>query len=389
MAEVEIGIGKSGRMAYGFDDIAIVPSRRTRDPQDVDISWELDAFRFQLPVMGAAMDGVVSPATAIEIGRLGGVGVLNLEGLWTRYEDPEPLFDEIADLPSDKATLRMQEIYAEPVKPELIAPRIRQIREAGVVSCASVTPQRTEVFARHLLDAELDLLVIQGTVVTAEHLSKEAEPLNLKRFVRELPIPVVVGGCASYDAALHLMRTGAAGVLVGVGPGNACTSRGVLGIGVPQATAVADAKGARMRHLDETGVYCHVIADGGMSTGGDIAKAIACGADAVMIGSPLAAAVEAPGRGHHWGMATFHPTLPRGARVRVGVRGTLEEILVGPARENDGALNLFGALRTSMATCGYETVKDFQKAEVMVAPALQTEGKALQRSQRIGMGRSG
>jgi IMP dehydrogenase len=389
VAEIEIGIGKSGRRAYGFDDIAIVPSRRTRDPEDIDISWEVDAFRFELPVMGAAMDGVVSPATAIELGRLGGVGVLNLEGLWTRYEDPEALFDEIAGLSDDKATLRMQEIYAEPIKPELIVPLIRRIREAGVISCASVTPQRTQVFAPYLLEAELDLLVIQGTVVSAEHLSKTVEPLNLKRFVRDLPIPVIVGGCASYQAALHLMRTGAAGVLVGVGPGNACTSRGVLGIGVPQATAVADARGARMRHLDETGVYCHVIADGGMSTGGDVAKAIACGADAVMIGSPLAAAAEAPGRGHHWGMATFHPTLPRGARVRVGVRGTLEEILVGPARENDGRLNLCGALRTSMATCGYETVKDFQKAEVMVAPALQTEGKDLQRSQGIGMGRKG
>ena len=387
MAEVEIGIGKSGRRAYGFDDIAIVPSRRTRDPEDVDISWEIDAFRFELPVMGAAMDGVVSPATAIEMGRLGGVGVLNLEGLWTRYEDPEPLFDEIAALPEDKATLRMQEIYAEPVKPELIAPRIRQIKEAGVVSCASVTPQRTEAFLPHIQEGELDLLVIQGTVVSAEHVSRQSEPLNLKRFVRELDLPVIVGGCASYQAALHLMRTGAAGVLVGVGPGNACTTRGVLGLGVPQATAVADAKGARMRHLDETGVYCHVIADGGMSTGGDIAKAIACGADAVMIGSPLAAAHEAPGRGHHWGMATFHPTLPRGARVRTGIRGTLEEILVGPARENDGRLNLCGALRTSMATCGYETVKEFQKAEVMVAPALMTEGKTLQRSQGIGMGR--
>jgi IMP dehydrogenase len=387
MAEVEIGIGKSGRRAYGFDDIAIVPSRRTRDPEDVDISWEIDAFRFDLPVMGAAMDGVVSPATAIEMGRLGGVGVLNLEGLWTRYEDPEPLFDEIAALPEDKATLRMQEIYAEPVKPELIAPRIRQIKEAGVVSCASVTPQRTEAFLPHIQEGELDLLVIQGTVVSAEHVSRQSEPLNLKRFVRELDLPVLVGGCASYQAALHLMRTGAAGVLVGVGPGNACTTRGVLGLGVPQATAVADARGARMRHLDETGVYCHVIADGGMSTGGDIAKAIACGADAVMIGSPLAAAHEAPGRGHHWGMATFHPTLPRGARVRTGIRGTLEEILVGPARENDGRLNLCGALRTSMATCGYETVKEFQKAEVMVAPALMTEGKTLQRAQGIGMGR--
>ncbi len=386
MAEVEIGIGKSGRRAYGFDDIAIVPSRRTRDPEDVDISWEIDAFRFELPLMGSAMDGVISPATAIEIGRLGGVGVLNLEGLWCRYEDPEPLLEEIAELPAEKATLRMQEIYLEPLKPELIAPRIRQIKDAGVVSCASVTPQRTAAWAKEILAAELDLLVIQGTVVSAEHVSKTVEPLNLKRFVRELDIPVIVGGCASYQAALHLMRTGAAGVLVGVGPGNACTSRGVLGIGVPQATAIADAKGARMRHLDETGVYCHVIADGGMSTGGDIAKAIACGADAVMIGSPLAAAQEAPGRGYHWGMATFHPTLPRGARVKSGTRGSLEEILVGPARENDGRVNLFGALRTSMATCGYQTVKEFQKAEVMVAPALQTEGKQLQRAQGIGMG---
>jgi IMP dehydrogenase len=386
VAEVEIGMGKSGRRAYGFDDIAIVPSRRTRDPEDVDISWEIDAYSFDLPVMAAAMDGVTSPATAIEIGQLGGVGVLNLEGLWTRYDDPEPLFDEIAALPSDKATLRMQEIYAEPIKGELIGRRILEIKEAGVISCASVTPQRTAQFSDAILEAELDLLVIQGTVVSAEHVSKTVEPLNLKRFIRELEVPVIVGGCASYQAALHLMRTGAVGVLVGVGPGHACTTRAVLGVGVPQATAIADAAGARMRHLDETGVYVHVIADGGMSTGGDIAKAIACGADAVMVGSPLAAAHEAPGRGYHWGMATFHPTLPRGARVRTTTRGTLKEILVGPAHENDGRLNLFGALRTSMATCGYGTVKEFQKAEVMVAPALQTEGKSLQRSQGIGMG---
>jgi IMP dehydrogenase len=389
MAEIEIGIGKSGRRAYGFDDIAIVPSRRTRDPEDVDITWEIDAFRLGLPLMGAAMDGVVSPATAIEIGRLGGVGVLNLEGLWTRYEDPEPLFGEIAGLDADKATLRMQEIYSEPVKPELIGQRIAEIRSAGVISCASVTPQRTEQFAPAILASELDLLVIQGTVVSAEHVSKTTEPLNLKRFIRELEIPVIVGGCASYQAALHLMRTGAVGILVGVGPGHACTTRAVLGLGVPQATAIADAAGARMRHLDETGVYVHVIADGGMSTGGDVAKAIACGADAVMIGSPLAAAHEAPGRGHHWGMATFHPSLPRGARVKTPSRGTLEEILVGPAHENDGRLNLFGALRTSMATCGYGSVKEFQKAEVMVAPALQTEGKVLQRTQGVGMGSRG
>ncbi len=386
MAEVEIGIGKSGRRGYGFDDIAIVPSRRTRDPEDVDVSWEIDAFRFELPLMAAAMDGVVSPTTAIEVGRLGGVGVLNLEGLWTRYEDPEALLEEIARLDNDKATARMQQIYAEPIKPELVTQRIREIRDGGVVSCGSLTPQRVQQYAAAVTAAELDLLVIQGTVVSAEHVSRTTEPLNLKRFIRELDIPVIVGGCASYHAALHLMRTGAVGVLVGVGPGNACTTRGVLGVGVPQATAIADAAGARMRHLDETGVYVHVIADGGMSKGGDIAKAIACGADAVMIGSPLTSAHEAPGRGYHWGMATFHPTLPRGARVRTEVRGSLREILVGPAHENDGRMNLFGALRTSMATCGSESVKEFQKAEVMVAPSLQTEGKFFQRSQGVGMG---
>jgi len=378
-SEVEIGIFKSGRKAYGFDDIAIVPTRRTRDPEDVDISWQIDAYKFELPLMASGMDGVVSPATAIALGQLGGVGCLNLEGLWTRYEDPTPLFDEIRELDDEKATARMQQMYAEPIKLELVQARIEEIKAAGVVSCASVTPQRTAFMQEAIKAAGLDLLVIQGTVVSAEHVSKTVEPLNLKRFIREFEIPTIVGGCASYQAALHLMRTGAAG-------GNACTTRGVLGIGVPQATAIADVAGARMRHLDETGVYVHVIADGGMSKGGDIAKAIACGADAVMIGSPLSSAVEAPARGFHWGMATFHPTLPRGARVKTTVRGTLKEILLGPAHENDGRMNLMGALRTSMATCGYETVKEFQKAEVMIAPSLQTEGKQLQRSQGVGMG---
>jgi len=386
MAEIEIGLGKSGRRAYGFDDIAIVPSRRTRDPEDVDISWQIDAYRFELPLMASAMDGVVSPATAIEVGRLGGVGVLNLEGLWTRYEDADSTLAEIAEQPVEKATKRMQELYQQPIIPGLVTERIREIKAAGVVSCASVTPQRTNALLDDILAAELDMLVIQGTVVSAEHVSTVVEPLNLKTFIRQLDIPVIVGGCATNKAALHLMRTGAAGVLVGVGPGHACTTRGVLGLGVPQATAIADVRAARMRHLDETGVYCHVIADGGMATGGDISKAIVCGADAVMIGSPLAAAVEAPGRGYHWGMATFHPTLPRGARVQTATRGTLEEILLGPANENDGKLNLFGGLRTSMATCGYVDVKEFQKAEVMVAPALQTEGKSLQKSQGVWMG---
>jgi IMP dehydrogenase len=386
MAEVEIGIFKSARQAYGFDDIAIVPSRRTRDPEDVDISWQIDAYKFELPVLGSAMDGAISPLTAIELGRLGGLGVLNLEGLWTRYEDPMPLFEEIGELDDDKATARMQQMYLEPIKLELVAERIKQMKDAEITTSASVTPARTSWMSKTIIDSGLDILVIQGTVVSAEHVSKTTEPLNLKKFIREFEVPVIVGGCASYQAALHLMRTGAAGVLVGVGPGNACTSRGVLGIGVPQATAIADVAGARMRHLDETGVYVHVIADGGMSKGGDIAKAIACGADAVMIGSPLTSAVEAPARGFHWGMATFHPTLPRGTRVRTQVRGTLKEILLGPAHENDGRLNLFGALRTSMATCGYETLKEFQKAEIMLAPSLQTEGKQMQRSQGVGMG---
>ena len=384
--EIEIGIGKTGRRAYGFDDIAIVPSRRTRDPDDIDISWEIDAYRFELPLAASAMDAVVSPVTAAEIGRLGGLAVLNLEGLWTRYEDPDALFEEIADLPDDKATRRMQEIYREPLREDLVGRRIREIKQAGVVAAASLTPQRVERYAGVVLEAELDLLVIQGTVVSAEHVSTRTEPLNLKEFIARFELPVIVGGCASYSTALHLMRTGAVGVLVGVGPGAACTTRGVLGLGVPQATAIADAAAARMQHMHETGRYVHVIADGGMRTGGDIAKAIACGADAVMIGSPLARAYEAPGRGFHWGMATFHPTLPRGTRVRTSQIGSLEEILVGPAHENDGTLNLFGALRTSMATTGYLNIREFQKAEIMVAPALRTEGKSLQRSQGVGMG---
>jgi IMP dehydrogenase len=384
--EVDIGIGKTGRRAWGLDDIAIVPSRRTRDPDDVDISWQIDAYTFELPMLAAAMDSAVSPATAAEVGRLGGLGVLNLEGLWTRYEDPMPYFEEIASLSPEKATRRMQEIYLEPIDPDLIGRRISEIKAAGVTVAASLTPQRVRDYADLTLRAGLDILVIQGTVVSAEHVSTRSEPLDLKRFIADFDLPVIVGGCASYSTALHLMRTGAVGVLVGVGPGAACTTRGVLGVGVPQATAIADAAGARIRYLDETGRYVHVIADGGMRTGGDIAKAIACGADAVMLGSPIAASAEAPGGGYHWGMATFHPTLPRGARVEVGELGTLAEILTGPAHENDGRRNLFGGLRASMATTGYADLKEFQKAEVMVAPALKTEGKALQRDQRVGMG---
>jgi IMP dehydrogenase len=387
--EIEIGRGKKARRAYGFDDIAIVPSRRTRDPDDVDISWKLGPYRFELPLMASAMDGVVSPRTAIEVGRLGGLAVLNLEGIFTRYEDAEEQLERISQLPKDEATHEMQLIYQEPIKPELMRARIEEIKASGVVTAASLTPQRVSAHYEMVLDAGLDILVIQGTVVSAEHVSKTTEPLNLKEFIAELPVPVIVGGCASYHTGLHLMRTGAAGVLVGVGPGAACTTRGVLGLGVPQATAIADVAGARSTHMLETGEYVQVIADGGMSTGGDVAKAIACGADAVMIGSPLARAYEAPGRGFHWGMATFHPTLPRGARVETIQNGSIEEILTGPAHENDGSFNLMGALRTSMATCGYQDVAEFNRAELMVAPALQTEGKKLQSSQGVGMGSRG
>jgi IMP dehydrogenase len=385
--EIEIGRGKKARRAYGFDDIAIVPSRRTRDAEDVDIAWRLGPHLLELPLLASAMDGVVSPATAIKLGQLGGLGVLNLEGLWTRYDNADEVLERIASFDKAEATREMQQIYAEPVKPELISKRIKEIKDAGVLAAASLTPQRVREHWQLALDAGLDVLVIQGTVVSAEHVSETTTPLNLKEFIAELPVPVVAGGCASYQTGLHLMRTGAAGVLVGVGPGAACTTRGVLGVGVPQATAIADAAAARVQHLLETGQYVNVIADGGMRTGGDISKAIACGADAVMVGSPLARAAEAPGHGYHWGMATFHPSLPRGARVKTDQVATLEEIVIGPAKENDGTLNLMGALRTSMATTGYDTIQAFQKAEIMFAPALQTEGKKLQREQAIGMSR--
>ncbi len=386
--EVEIGRGKKGRRAYGFDDIAIPPSRRTRDPDDIDITWKLGPYRFELPLLASAMDGVVSPATAGIVGRLGGLAVLNLEGVFTRYEDAEEQLARIARLPKEDATAEMQRIYREPVKTELIAERIRQIKDMGVVCAASLTPQRVRSHYEAALDAGLDILVIQGTVISAEHVSNDESrpPVNLKEFIRDVPVPVVVGGCASYATGLHLMRTGAVGVLVGVGPGAACTTRGVLGIGVPQATAIADVAGARSQHMMETGEYVEVIADGGMRNGGDIAKAFACGSDAVMIGSPLARAYEAPGHGFHWGMATFHPSLPRGARVKTTQNGSLEQILLGPAHENDGTFNLMGSLRTAMATCGYEDIRTFQRAEVIVAPSLQTEGKQLQRDQAIGMG---
>jgi len=369
VTDIEIGRGKRARRAWAFDDVAIVPSRRTRDPEDVSVSWSIDAFTFPTPVIAAPMDSVVSPATAIEIGRLGGLGVLDLEGVWTRYEEPLPILQEISALPAGDSTARLQEVYAEPIKPELVAARLAEIRAAGVPVAGALSPQRTAELHKTVVDAGVDLFVIRGTTVSAEHVSKTREPLNLKQFIYELDVPVIVGGAATYTAALHLMRTGAAGVLVGFGGGAASTTRTALGIHAPMASAVADVAGARRDYLDESGGrYVHVIADGGLSTSGDIVKAIACGADAVMLGTALARASEAPGAGWHWGAEAHHPELPRGTRVQVGTVGSLEQVLYGPAHQADGTVNLIGALRRSMATTGYSDLKELQRVEVVVAP---------------------
>lgn len=367
MTDIEIGRAKRGRRAYSFDDIAIVPSRRTRDPEEVSTAWQIDAYRFDLPILAAPMDSVMSPETAIKLGQYGGLGVLNLEGLWTRYEDPTDLLAGIAQLESGDAVRRMQEVYAEPIKAELITERVRQVRDAGVTVAGALSPQRTKEFAKTVVDAGVDMFVIRGTTVSAEHVSSQAEPLNLKEFIYELDVPVIVGGCATYQAALHLMRTGAAGVLVGFGGGAAHTTRSVLGVAVPMASAVADVAGARRDYMDESGGrYVHVIADGSIGRSGDLTKAIACGADAVMVGSPLARAVDAPGRGFHWGGEAHHTELPRGERVSMDSVGTLEEILFGPSRVADGTMNLVGALRRAMATTGYTELKEFQRIEVVV-----------------------
>ncbi|HEX4470763.1 MAG TPA: GuaB3 family IMP dehydrogenase-related protein [Nocardioides sp.] len=368
MTDIEIGRAKRGRRAYSFDDIAIVPSRRTRDPEEVSVAWQIDAYRFELPIVAAPMDSVMSPETAIALGQHGGLGVLNLEGLWTRYDDPGDVLAEIARLEPATAVRRMQEMYAEPVRAELITARLQQMREAGVTVAGALSPQRTKEFAKAVVDAGVDMFVIRGTTVSAEHVSAQAEPLNLKEFIYELDVPVIVGGCATYQAALHLMRTGAAGVLVGFGGGAAHTTRTVLGVAVPMASAVADVAGARRDYMDESGGrYVHVIADGSIGRSGDIAKAVACGADAVMIGSPFARASDAPGRGFHWGAEAHHAELPRGERVQIGSVGTLEEILFGPSRVADGTMNLVGALRRAMATTGYTELKEFQRIEVVVS----------------------
>ena len=369
MNEIEIGRGKRGRRAYSFDDIAVVPSRRTRDPEEVSVSWQIDAYQFSLPVIAAPMDSVMSPESAIAFGKLGGLPVLDLEGLWTRYDDPTFLLAEIAALDPPAATARLQQIYAQPIKLELITERLRQVREAGITVAGALSPQRTQEFWQTVVDAGCDLFVILGTTVSAEHVSSRAEPLNLKRFIYELDVPVIVGGASSYTASLHLMRTGAAGVLVGFGGGAAHTTRLTLGIHAPMASAIADVAAARRDYMDESGGrYVHVIADGGMGRSGEIVKAIACGADAVMLGAALARATDAPGRGFHWGSEAHHPRLPRGERVEVGALAPLKEILLGPGRLADGTTNLIGALRHAMATTGYSDLKEFQRVEVVVAP---------------------
>jgi IMP dehydrogenase len=373
VSDIEIGRSKRARRAYAFDDIAVVPSRRTRDPHDVSVTWTIDAFTFEIPVLAAPMDSVVSPATAITIGKLGGLGVLDLEGVWTRYDDPEKVLTEIRGLTAADATTRMQAIYAEPIKPELIKERLAEIRASGVPVAGALSPQRTQEHYKAVVDAGVDMFVIRGTTVSAEHVSKTVEPLNLKKFIYELDVPVIVGGAATYTAALHLMRTGAAGVLVGFGGGAASTTRASLGIHAPMATAVADVAGARRDYLDESGGrYVHVIADGGLGTSGDIVKAISVGADAVMLGSTLARAAEAPGGGWHWGTEAHHSELPRGERVEVGTLAPLEQLLFGPSTMADGRQNLIGALRRSMATTGYSDLKEFQRVEVVVAPYQQS-----------------
>ena len=369
-SEIEIGKGKRARRVYTFDEIGIVPTRRTRDPELVSTGWTIDAFQFEIPVMGAPMDSVMSPATAIELGKLGGLGVLNLEGLWTRHEQPEPLLEEIASIDDEvQAVKRMREMYAAPIQPELIRERLGEMRAAGVTVAGALSPHRTAEFTETVVSSGVDLFVIRGNTVSAEHVAEPGrEPLNLKQFIYELDVPVIVGGAATYQSALHLMRTGAAGVLVGFGGGASSTTRATLGIRAPMASAIADVAGARTDYLDESGGrYVHVIADGGLGTSGDMIKAIACGADAVMLGAALARATDAPGRGRHWGQEAHHDDLPRGRRVTVNQVAPLAEVVNGPAHVADGSANLIGALRRAMATTGYSEVKEFQRVGVVYA----------------------
>ncbi len=383
-----IGRGKTARRAYGIDEIALVPGVRTLDPSLADTRWSLGNIEREIPIIASAMDGVVDTKMAVLLSELGALGVLNLEGIQTRYEDPNPILDRIAAVGKAEFVGLMQELYAEPIKPQLIELRIQEIQEKGGIAAVSLTPAGAVKYGAIVAKAAADILFVQATVVSTAHLSPEAiTPLDLVQLCQEMPIPVVLGNCVTYEVALNLMKTGAAGVLVGIGPGAACTSRGVLGVGVPQATAVADCAAARDDFFQETGKYVPVIADGGIITGGDICKCIACGADAVMIGSPIARSVEAPGRGFHWGMATPSLVLPRGTRISVGSTGTIAEILVGPAKLDDGTHNLLGALKTSMGTLGAKNLKEMQQVEVVIAPSLLTEGKVYQKAQHLGMGK--
>ncbi len=386
--DIQIGRGKTARRAYGIDEIALVPGARTLDPQLADTSWTIGEVTREIPIIASAMDGVVDVTMAVELSKLGALGVLNLEGIQTRYEDPNPVLDRIASVGKTEFVPLMQEIYSKPVLPELITKRIGEIKSQGGIAAVSLTPAGAVKFGKTVADAGADLVFVQATVVSTDHLSPETvSPLDLAQFCRDMPIPVLLGNCVTYEVTLKLMRAGAAGVLVGIGPGAACTSRGVLGVGVPQATAVADCAAARDDYQKETGKYVPVIADGGLVTGGDICKCIASGADGVMIGSPFARAKEAPGRGFHWGMATPSPVLPRGTRIQVGTTGTLAQILRGPAQLDDGTHNLLGALTTSMGTLGAKDLKEMQQVEVVIAPSLLTEGKVYQKAQQLGMGK--
>lgn len=385
---ITIGRGKTARRAYGIDEIALVPGVRTLDPSLADTHWNIGGIEREIPIIASAMDGVIDPRMAVLLSELGALGVLNLEGIQTRYEDPNPILDRIAAVGKSEFVGLMQELYAEPIKPELIQQRIIEIKAQGGIAAVSLTPAGAAKFGQTVAAAKADLLFIQATVVSTAHLSPDSTPfLDLGKFCQEMPIPVILGNCVTYEVSLSLMKAGAAAILVGIGPGAACTSRGVLGVGVPQATAVADCAAARDDYYAETGRYVPVIADGGIITGGDICKCIACGADAVMIGSPIARAKEAPGRGFHWGMATPSPVLPRGTRISVGTTGTIKEILTGPARLDDGTHNLLGALKTSMGTLGAKNMREMQQVEVVIAPSLLTEGKVYQKAQQLGMGK--
>ncbi|MFH7244522.1 MAG: GuaB3 family IMP dehydrogenase-related protein [Spirulina sp.] len=385
---MQLGRGKTARRAYGIDEIALVPGLRTLDPSLADTRWQIGGLDREIPIIASAMDGVVDVTMAIRLSQLGALGVLNLEGIQTRYADPNPILDKIASVGKDEFVGLMQSLYAEPIKPELITQRIQEIKSGGGIAAVSVTPAGAARFGQTIAEAGADLVFVQATVVSTAHLSPEnIEPLDLAAFCAAMPMPVILGNCVTYDVALNLMKAGAAGVLVGIGPGAACTSRGVLGVGVPQATAVSDCAAARDDYFHETGRYITIIADGGLVTGGDICKCIACGADGVMIGSPFARAAEAPGRGYHWGMATPSPVLPRGTRIRVGTTGTLEQILRGPAQLDDGTHNFLGALQTSMSTLGAKDLKEMQQVEVVIAPSLLTEGKVYQKAQQLGMGK--